>query len=443
MSKRVALINPGKEERFDVHEPLNIGYIASFLEQNGVDTRIFDELAGDAVEDNILTFKPDIVGITATTPFASIAYRHATYCRNLGIPTVIGGVHASVATQDVLKYADMVVKGEGEMPMLDIVLNGIRDKIICRPHIKSLDSFPPPAYHLMNMEYYIASRDRSPYDSALIFVPKHTKVASMLTSRGCPHSCIFCHNSWKELPFRSLSPERVIADMKLLIDMYGIGSIIFYDDDFFAIRKRAQRICELIIENRLNLIWGCNGRADTVDKATLEIAKAAGCRQVAFGIESGSQKILDILNKKTTVQQNENAIRMCKEVEIMSAAYFILGSPHETKLDLKLTREFILRNDIDCIGICIATPFPGTKLWDWCVEQDFVPQDPDWSLFSPDNSPFQVSQYITPDFIRQYRSRIFLSFALKKNSLRKFLGIIVDNPSESVKKACKLFRHLI
>ena len=444
MINKVALINPGRKERFDAHEPLNIGFIASFLEKNGIETKIIDELSGDNVEHEIEEFNPGIAGITATTPFALDAYRHAEMCRKRGITAVMGGVHASIMTEEALRYVDAVVKGEGELAMLDIALRGVRDnKIITLPHIKDLDAMPLPAYHLMNMDFYLAAKERTPYDTALIFVPPGYKVASMLTSRGCPFSCAFCHNTWKGIPFRSNSAERVIEDIKYLKNAYQIQAITFFDDDFFANKLRVRKICSLMKESNLNIIWGCNSRVNSIDPETLQAAREAGCRQVAFGFESGSQKILDILNKRTTAEQNKKAVKLCKEAGLLCIGFFMLGNPDETAGDIELTRKFILENPIDCIGLCISTPFPGTKLWDWCQEKGFIAKDLKWSDFSPDSSPIRVSQFVSPDEAKRLRSKIFLDYSLKQNSLLRFFKMSLRYPLQALRKAYRIFRHLL
>jgi len=442
MNKRVALINPGTQRRFDAHEPLNIGLIAASLESHGVEVKIIDEVAGDNVEREIALFKPDTVGLTATTPFADTAYKHASLCRKQNIQTVLGGVHASIMTEEALQYADIVVKGEGEQAMLDIVLQGAAERVISRPYIKNLDSIPRPAYHLMNMDFYLSARDRTPYNTALIFVPEGHKIASMITSRGCPYSCIFCHNSWKGMPFRFNSPERVIEDMRYLINTYKAQALTFFDDDFFALKTRTKTICKMIKENKIDIIWGCNARVDTVDLDSLKAAKDTGCRQVAFGLESGSQKILDIINKHTTVEQNRKAVAICKEAGLLCVAFFILGNPDETKEDLELTRRFIMENPIDCIGLCIATPFPGTKLWQWCHDHNFIPSDFSWSDFSPDDSGLQVSQYRTPDEIKHFRSNLFLRFAFKKEFVGQLVKMSLRHPLKAMQKGIRVFRHL-
>ncbi|MFH1507248.1 MAG: radical SAM protein [Candidatus Omnitrophota bacterium] len=442
MTKKVALINPGRGGRFDAHEPLQLGFIASSLIEKGVEVKIIDEVAGDNVELGIKDYKPDIAGITATTPFVEHAYRHADFCRQQGVLTVLGGVHATVMTEEALRHADIVVKGEGEQAMLDIVSGGAREKVITRDYIRDLDTLPPPAYQLMNMDFYLNARERAPYNTALIFVPKGYKVASMLTGRGCPYSCIFCHNTWRGMPFRFNSPERVVRDMKYLIDTYKTQAIAFFDDDFFANKERAKKIFQLIREDNLGIIWGCNCRVNTIDEQILKEAFQAGCRQIAFGFESGSQKMLDIMQKRTKVEENKKAVELCKEAGIICVAFFILGLPHETKADIQLTRKFIMENDIDCIGLCMATPFPGTQIWDWCKEKGFIPQIINWKVFSPDDTQIRVSEFLTVDEIKRLRSRIFFDFAMKPASLARFLKMSLSSPAQAAKKVLRIFRHI-
>jgi len=439
---KAALINPGKNKQFSMQEPLNIGFIAGFLEKHGVETKIIDELAGADVKKEVVKFMPDVVGITATTPLAEIAYQHADMCRKLGLKTVMGGVHASVMPEEALEHADIVVKGEGEQAMLDIILNDITQGIISRPYYKNIDEIPRPAYHLMDMDFYLTTRDRVPYSTSLFFAPARSKVASLLTSRGCPHSCNFCHNSWKGMPYRNNSPERVAEDVKYLIDTYHIDALFFCDDNLFANRPSLKKICSLMEERRINIAWGCNARADSVDPDTLRHAKKAGCRQITFGFESGSQKILDRLDKKTTVETNKKAVELCKEAGLLCVSTFMLGNPDETAEDVELTRKFILENDIDCIGLCITTPYPGTELWRWCQERRFIPENIKWSDFVADVSPIQVSQYLKPELVKKYRGKIYLEFALKKRHFVDLLKVSLRHPLKTIKKVSSTFRHL-
>ena len=384
---RVALINSGKNVRFSSSEPLHLGFLASFLEKNKIEVKIIDELSGQNVDFEINKFMPQIIGLTATTPLVEDAYRWAKKYRNKGFLLVIGGVHASIFPEEALKYVDVVVKGEGEMAFLDIIQNNIRSGIITRPVIKNLNDIPPPARHLIHMEYYLKSAERF-HESYLYFVPPRTKVASLLTSRGCPYACIYCHNTWRGTSFRFNSVDRVIHEIKQLINDYGVKAFFFIEDNLFVNKKRLSDICHRIIEEKLNIIWGGNARADNIDREILEKAKKSGCRQITFGFESGSQRILDVLKKGTTVEQNKKAIALCKELGLMVNGTYMIGNPTETIEDIEATRRFIEENPIDRAGICITTPCPGTELWHWCKENNLVPQKVKWSDFTFDKIPF-------------------------------------------------------
>ena len=376
--KKVALVVPASRRGYRfTSEPLNIGFIASFLEKYSIEVIIIDELAGQDLEKELLKYNPNLVGVTATTPLAPRAYEIAKVCRSAGITTVMGGVHASVLPEEALQHFDIVVVGEGEAAMLDIVRNNIQSGIVTAPFIRDIDEIPPPARHLIQMDFYFAIRNKL-LPSLFRFAPFHARVASMLTSRGCPYSCIFCYNSWKGIPFRFNSAERVISEVKELMRVYGVSAIFFIEDDFFANKPRFEKICELLIEEKLNLIWGANARVDDISENILRIAKEAGCREVVFGFESASQRILDILNKKTTVEQNYKAVELCYKVGISPQGTVMFGNPTETLEDIRATQRFLWETRIKGVGVMITTPYPGTVLWDWCKEHSLMPSEVMW-----------------------------------------------------------------
>ena len=188
--KKVALVVPGKNELYAIQEPLNVGYIASYLEKNDVNVKIIDQLAGQNVKKEIKKFQPDIVGITGTTSVIVDAYEIADMCRKSGILTVMGGSHSSALPNEALQHANVVVKGEGEYAMMDIVNEKFTSGILTKDYIKDLDSMPSPARHLMQMDFYLRTRDRI-QETYLAFIPPKTKTASVITSRGCPYNCMF------------------------------------------------------------------------------------------------------------------------------------------------------------------------------------------------------------------------------------------------------------
>jgi tRNA A37 methylthiotransferase MiaB len=276
----------------------------------------------------------------------------------------------------------------------------------------------------MPMDFYLRSKDRLP-GTYLYFVPAHTKVASILTSRGCPYNCIFCHNTWKGMPYRFNSAERVISEIEGLISRYGVKAIFFIEDNFFANKPRVETICKMMIKSNLNIIWGANARVDNIDLEILTIAREAGCRQVTFGFESGSQKILDILNKKTTVKQNQQAIELCKQVGIIPQGTFMIGNPEETVEDIRATQDFIKNNKIESAGICLTTPYPGTELWNWCRQRQRIPQHLNWKDFDYRKVAIPVCNSIPKEEIK----RLFLETVeiVSRNSPLKFSRLLITS----------------
>jgi len=228
----------------------------------------------------------------------------------------------------------------------------------------------------------------------------------VLSSRGCPYNCTFCHNSWKGMPCRYNAPERVIAEIKSLLADYGVRAIFFIEDSFFSNRPRLKKICELIRQEKLDFIWGGNARVNEIDPDSLRLAREAGCRQITFGFESGSDRILKVLNKRASVEQNRRAVRICKEAGLYVNGTFMIGNPTETKADIELTEQFIMQNPIDSVGICVLTPYPGTQVWDWCRSEGLIPDRIDWSDFLYDRVSILCSRALTRQQLLRYRDRL-------------------------------------
>lgn len=437
---KLVLINPGgKEQTYSATEPLNLGFIASYLEKNDAEVRIIDELAGGDITENISHYKPDMAGITATTPLVTRAYEIADYCRRKGILTVMGGVHVSVLPEEALRHCDIVVKGEGEIAMLDIIKNKIDHGVVSYPYIKNIDEVPPPARHLMKMDFYLKSRDRLP-THIYNFAPKGARTASLMVSRGCPYNCIFCHNSWRGIPYRFNSVERVIDEIELLVSKYDVNAVFFLDDDLFINRQRIRKICELILKKRFNIVWSAAARANHVDLETLQIAREAGCLKINFGFESGSQRILDVLNKKITVEQNKKAIELSKRAGIEPCGSFMIGNPTETLEDIELTRKFIREANLKFVSVLITTPFPGTQLWRWCEEKKLIPENFSWADFTYSKSPIPACENFSSQEIERIHAEIAEELYGKEPiELVGFIKRKVTHPFDTLRKIVKQF----
>jgi len=292
-------------------------------------------------------------------------------CRKQGILTVMGGPHPSAMPQEALEHADVVVVGEGEKAMLDIVKDGITSGIVSRPYVENIDELPLPARHLMKQEFYSCTVSRLKQSTLAFLGPDlaSVKTGAVLTSRGCPFRCIFCPNSLRQSPVRFHSAARVLDELKQLSINYGVKALTFLDDNFLSDKPRAEEICRKMVDEKLNILWSCVTSAHFINRQTAAMIREAGCRQVNFGFESGSQRVLDILKKPATVEQNKEAIRTCKAMGILVAGSFMIGSPTETVEDVRLTQKFILENEPDEFYVNITTPYPGTKLWESCNQK--------------------------------------------------------------------------
>lgn len=349
---KVALIHPphlnSTDDRLD--PPMGLLYIAATLERNNIDTEIVD-LSGYT---NIGVSIPyaQIYGITAYVPTVNTTKEIIRYCQQTNplSKIVVGGAHPSACPQDFTDVADYVVLGQGEEAMLQIINKHGVPRILIGTEPK--DPFPFPAYNLVDIKSYhrtIAGRASLPY----------------ITSRGCPFKCAFCGLAGMHklgLGVRMAEPEIVYKHIKRMKDEFGIDRVNFQDDIFTFNPRRLQRILNLITP--LNIRFRCHGRAGYDTEDTYARLADAGCEQVAWGIESGSQDILNRMRKQVTVKDNLNVIKWAKKHGITSRAFFIFGFPGETEKTIEETKQFIEESDPDQYFVSNFIPYPGTDVGD-------------------------------------------------------------------------------
>ena len=407
---KVVLVQPsmkvGKKEFYGVAPPLGLCYIAAVLEQGGHKVNIIDAMVEGSAHDEdgfrrigmpmeelasrIVDSNPDVVGISCmySLMWEDVA-RLSTILRNTIPDTlqVLGGAHPSALPEDSLKNssADCAVVGEGEETFLELVdsysdsrdfssIKGIafknKNSIILnppRPYIQNLDSIPFPARHLIRMERYMQI-GKAPGSQ------KHRRFTTMLTSRGCPNKCIFCSikTVWGK-SWRARSPENVVNEIADLVKKYRINEIQFVDDNITLDRKRMARICDLIIEKNLNISWSTpNGVwVASLDKNLLHRMKKSGCYQLAFGIESGNEFVLQkIIRKPLSLSHTKDVIGYAKQAGIWTHGFFVIGFPGETRKMIRDTLVFARRSKLDSSFFSIATPFPGTELYALMTENE-------------------------------------------------------------------------
>jgi radical SAM superfamily enzyme YgiQ (UPF0313 family) len=412
MKNKILFVSPRK---FLYSYPmLGMAFLSSYLKRYGryqYDIRLADENTGSSWKDALNDFRPDIVSISSTTPQITYASRIAEYVKaNFpGTLVLVGGPHPTVLperTLDEFKAFDIVCVGEGEKTFKELVdsyfsgekdfrnqlsrIKGIayRDNgsvLINEPNelIEDIDSIPLPDRDLFDRNYYF-SRPRQ------VIRGLSKRSTHLMSSRGCPYNCTYCSSSlmWKR-KVRFHSKERVIQEVTELSDKFKLEAVFFEDDLFIADKNRAVSICEGLVSSGLSkkMQWACQLKSNLLkenDLGLLKLLKEAGCVQVEFGLESGSERFLKIIKRGTsTVDQNQFALDLAKKAGLRTVGNFIFGFHGETLEDMMKTKEFILKNykTLDYYQALIATPYPATTFWDECV-RDKVIGEINWDKFS-------------------------------------------------------------
>lgn len=390
---KVLLVNPpntlagvlGRAKSFVASfEPLGLLYIASVLEKEGVRVEVVDayirSLTLKGLEEVIAQRQLDVIGISCLTSNAALVYAWGKRLKEKfpSLKIVLGNLHASIFAEAFLqnKVCDFVVHNEGEYVMRDLVreLSGSKNfaKIEglswwngsraihneARGTIEDLDEIPMPARHLVPMDRYSV-----PTVSNYLYVPKRKdKFRSMFTSRGCVYQCSFCVVH-QERQYRYWSTNRVIAEMEELIGQYQAEYIFIHDSLFTVKRTRVIEICNEIIKRKLRIKWGCEGHINHVDPVLLRKMREAGCYDIAFGIESGAQELLDNVHKKTNINKVREAVKMAKSAGLKVSGLFMLGLPGERKELSLQTIRFALELPLDFAQFNITVPYPGSELY--------------------------------------------------------------------------------
>ncbi|MCM8761240.1 MAG: B12-binding domain-containing radical SAM protein, partial [Candidatus Omnitrophica bacterium] len=248
--------------------------------------------------------------------------------------------------------SDIVVVGEGEKAFLDIVRAkeaGMSTARILRyEYLKDIDAIPFPDRELIDIKSY-----KYYLDDEL--------TTTLITSRGCPFGCKFCANNAWGKTLRMRSPQNVYDEISDLKKRYGYKAFMFFDDTITVNKKRMLGICSLL--KKLDIIYRCFIRSDTVDREVISAMRDSGCVEVGVGIESGSQRILDIVNKGESVKKNMDAIKLCHDFGIRVKGFFIIGLPGENRQSINETTAFLEEADLDDIDVTIYTPYPGSLIY--------------------------------------------------------------------------------
>lgn len=444
MPVKIALINPKMEGPYP---PLGLGYITSYLRRygtHGYEIRIIDGNTCPDVRKAVERFNPDMVGFTGHSPQIKEAVRLSKEIREWrkDVFQMIGGVHVSADPINTLKRGsfDLAVLGEGEVTFVEAVdtfigggLSALKkikgtaylegDKIVVnerREQIEDLDSVPFPARDLFDMDYYLG----------LSFGVRglvRAGVTSITSSRGCPYSCSFCGVNIVFKKVRQFSREYCLEEIRELVTKYNARALYFADDTFITNKKSVATFCEALIRSGLSkrISWTAQARANLInwqDLDMLRLMKSAGCIQLEYGFESGSDHVLGLLKQnRVTVEDNQRAIDVTHRSGLRTLGTFIVGTPGERVEDLELTKDFIRNNmkKLDYFQTFICTPFPGSPLYETCMERGTVEADYFDEVEKREKNPGIAVYTDTLDHGLVVRTLKYLDYlGLKKVSLR-------------------------
>lgn len=377
---------------------MGLGYIAAVLRLRGHEVQVLDinacRWSQEEVEDRIASSDADLFGITGMiTVYRKI--KPLTFLIKKHHPdkvVVLGGGAVSSAPDLLLQHAaaDIGVLGEGEVTTCELVetlqRGGDLDQVLgiiyrtpsgeirrtpCRPVIQNLDEIPFPAWDLFPMEIYLANPvgvvNVHKWVNGGTSSDRNYVTMNLNSSRGCPYNCRFCYHDFMGKRFRERSPENIVEEMQLLKERYGVDFLLFSDDMFLVRKESVLRLCDLILEGGLNLLWEVSWRVNMADEPVYKRMKEAGCIMVGYGVESGSQKILDRMNKQVKVEKVESALRLTKRIFGANYSSLIIGFPGETRETIRETIDFCGRVEMNPEVIFYATPYPGTALWEMAI----------------------------------------------------------------------------
>ncbi len=363
--------------------PLGVAYVAASLREAGHDLSILDctFLSRESAVQEARRVASPVVGVYGMITMEDDCFLFARALRDSAELLVAGGPMPSSDPALFLEHFDLVVMGEGERTMVELLeaisrgsdlmsVRGIASRpggwrrsargtpvdgvafSADRPHEPELDRIPFPARDLLPNHRYIAAGKKR-YGRS---------ITTIMTTRGCPYSCEFCSNEIFGVSYRARSPENVVEEVQQALSL-GYERIHFADDVFTLDRDRVQRICAEIIRRGLHFRWECLGRVDSLDRELASRMKEAGCRRIFFGIESGDDGILRLMNKRITASKARNAVAAAHEAGVKTGAFFILYYPGETDATALATLRFASSLPLDYLSFTMPYPIPGTMLY--------------------------------------------------------------------------------
>lgn len=420
--------------------PLGILYIGAVLEQQGHEVAIIDgdvdQMGPLEIVSYVDQWKPDVVGISATTPVYPSADRILSHVkeRHPHVTTILGGFHLTALPEQTMaeSTADFGVYGEGEETVIELVAaleqgasvdsvagilhrqDGIVHMNAPRVPVQDLDTIPFPARHLLRYQKYLWS------------VPgKGLKpVTTIMTQRGCPYQCVNCGVQTMFPKVRYRQTERIVDELEHIVTNLGVDHIQFSDDTLTLRPEKVLAMCEEIRRRKLKFTWEGYTRADRFSKELLKEMQDVGLVRLSFGVESGDQEVLDALKKGTTLAQYREAYECCNELGLETRCSVMLGNPFETRRTIRKTVDFICDLKVDQAYVNITMPYPGTALLDMARQGygGLRLLTEDWTEYRRyGNAVMEMNDLTRQDLIRLQRSA-YLRFYLRPSIIWKSLN---------------------
>lgn len=431
--------------------PLGIGYLSSYLKSKQIPCQIVDGLNLNLTNKEIARrcAQADLVGISVLSDYFLKAADLSKRLKKMGKIVVVGGPHPTALPQLTLAKtkADYLIIGEGERVLYELikvikegkkrkyikikgVVSPVYKKLSFAPFLADLSSLPIPDWEQMDPRTY----QQAPHGGLV----KHFPVAPIMTSRGCPYECKFCASPylWKRR-IRFRQPAEVVAEIRYLVENFGVKEIHIEDDNFTLKREHAEEICQRIIREKIKISWATpNGiRADKIDLELLKLMKKAGCYSLAFGIESGNQEILTKIAKHSSLATIKKAVTMAHQIGLITQGFFIFGLPGETPETIRQTIDFAKSLPLDKAQFLYLDVIPGSALW---KELKFD-RKVDWDLES-----FQEISWLPPTVDRktlsQAQGKAFREFFFRPKQLGKLARLAKPTQLKYILRRIKDFK---
>jgi len=417
--------------------------LAAVARQRGYAVHLVDAKGQGAsieeVSQRIANLRPDYLGLSATTISVNNGARIAARVKQLcpDVVTILGGAHVSAIperTLDALPSIDFGIVGEGEHSLFDLLeklesgeaIDSVAGLAYRRdgrtranpraPYIDDLDSLPPPAWDLLeNFPHR--------FQPSLFSYPR-TPVASLITSRGCPFSCVFCDRSTSGRRGRMHSVEYVVNLCRHLADR-GVRHILFVDDLFTVRKDRVVELCHAFLREGFAFTWSCNSHPNLLDADTMQLMKRAGCWQIAYGIESGSQRVLDVVKREVRIPRMRETLRMTRAAGIRAKGYLMIGHPTEGVDSIAEDMSFLREVELDFCQITKFTPYPGTPAYPTIQQHGSFQED--WEQMNAMNFVF-IPNGLTAEILEESFIRLYRAFYSRPDVLRGLLKMLIEEP---------------